>query len=295
MRSNSRWVVAVGALAIFANAHAGIFDEDARREVKELRAELAKKDQETDARLVKLDESIKSLGIIQLLNQIDQLNGEIAKLRGQIEVLSNQNDILTKRQKDFYLDIDTRLRKLEGAPADSAPGISPVSLTSSSAGIPAGVVSAVTTPPQTSVAPAAASAPPQSAAALAAARDQADKVYDVGSNLFKRNDFAAAIRAFQTYMKDYPTGALVSNAQYWIGISYRNLKDYANARSAQETLIRLYPDSPKVPDALLEIANVQGETGDAGSARNTLEDIIARYPASDAATKARTRLAPQRR
>lgn len=284
----------MGALAIFANAHAGIFDEDARREVKELRAELAKKDQETDARIVKLDESIKSLGIIQLLNQIDQLNGEIAKLRGQIEVLSNQNDILTKRQKDFYLDIDTRLRKLEGTPADSSPGISPVSLTSSSAGIPAGASSAVT-PPPISVVPAAASAPPQSAAALAAARDQADKVYDVGSNLFKRNDFAAAIRAFQTYMKDYPTGALVSNAQYWIGISYRNLKDYANARSAQESLIRLYPDSPKVPDALLEIANVQGETGDAGSARNTLEDIIARYPASDAATKARTRLAPARR
>lgn len=286
----------MGALAIFANAHAGIFDEDARREVKELRAELAKKDQETDARLVKLDESIKSLGIIQLLNQIDQLNGEIAKLRGQIEVLSNQNDILTKRQKDFYLDIDTRLRKLEGAPVDGAPGISPASLTSSTVlTSPGAVVGTAPTSPPPAAPAQTTSTPAQSAAALAAARDQADKVYDVGSNLFKRNDFAAAIRAFQTYMKDYPTGALVSNAQYWIGISYRNLKDYANARSAQETLIRLYPDSPKVPDALLEIANVQGETGDAGSARNTLEDIIARYPASDAATKARTRLAPQRR
>jgi hypothetical protein len=37
------------------------------------------------------------------------------------------------------------------------------------------------------------------------------------------------------------------------------------------------------------------EQGDNGSARNTLEDIIARYPGSEAAGKARTRLAALRR
>ena len=37
------------------------------------------------------------------------------------------------------------------------------------------------------------------------------------------------------------------------------------------------------------------EEGDVGSARNTLEDIIARYPGSEAAGKARTRLAALRR
>ena len=43
------------------------------------------------------------------------------------------------------------------------------------------------------------------------------------------------------------------------------------------------------------IAAIQAEQGDNGSARNTLEDIIARFPTSEAAGKARTRLAALRR
>ncbi len=53
--------------------------------------------------------------MLQLLAQIGQLNAELAKLRGQLEVIANQNEQLQKRQKDFYLDIDARLRKLESA------------------------------------------------------------------------------------------------------------------------------------------------------------------------------------
>ena len=270
----------IGASLIVAafslNAAAGIFDEDARREVRDLRAELEKKDRDVDARLLRLDESMKNLGIIQLLNQIEQLNSELAKLRGQNEVLANQNDQLTKRQKDFYLDIDTRLRKLEGLPADSPPA-APISSVVPSAG------------------PAPSTALAVAAPVSAATREQENRAYDVGSNLFKRGDFQAAIRAFQTFMKDFPASPLVSNAQYWIGICYSNLKDYTNARSSQESLLKMFPDSPKAPDALLAIASIQMESSDNGSARNTLEDIIARFPASDAAAKARTRLAQLRR
>jgi tol-pal system protein YbgF len=271
------------------NAAAGIFDEDARREVKELRAELEKRDRDVDGRILKLDESLKNLGIIQLLNQIEQLNAEIAKLRGQIEVLANQNDQLTKRQKDFYLDIDTRLRKLEGLPADTAP----------STAVNQGVSAPVVAPPGgTAISPgpvAGAPTVPPAAPVTAAMREQENRAYDVGSNLFKRGDYLAATRAFQTFMKDFPASGLVPNAQYWIGISYFNLRDYGNARTSQETLLKLYPDSSKVPDAMLAIASVMIESGDNGSARNTLEDIIARFPASDAAGKARTRLAQLRR
>ena len=95
-----QYLISAGLMAFCVNATAGIFDEDARREVKELRAELEKRDRDVDGRIQKLDESLKNLGIIQLLNQIEQLNAEISKLRGQIEVLGNQNDQLTKRQKD---------------------------------------------------------------------------------------------------------------------------------------------------------------------------------------------------
>lgn len=275
--------LALALALVSTGAVAGVFDEDARREVRDLRAEMDRKDRDFDLRLLKLDEQMKNLGIIQLLNQIEQLNAEIAKLRGQSEVLANQNDLLTKRQRDFYLDIDTRLRKLEGLPPDTPPT---TVNQSPGAGPVGGPVAAPSFP---------ASGGTALPAVTAAAREQENRSYDVGSNLFKRGDFQAAIRAFQTFMKDYPASPLVSNAQYWIGICYSNLRDYTNARSSQESLLKLFPDSPKAPDALLAIASIQIESGDHGSARNTLEDIIARFPASDAASKARTRLGQLKR
>ena len=201
------------------------------------------------------------------MNQIEQLNAEIAKLRGQVEVMSNLDEQLTKRQRDFYLDIDTRLRKLEGVPADVVPGAS--------------------------TAPAAATVP--AAPAGVASRAQEERVYDVGANAFKRGDYVAATRAFQTFIKDYPASQLVPNAHYWTGISYFNLRDYGSARATQDVLLKQFPDSAKAPDALLALASIYVEIGDNGSARNALEDVIARYPASEAATKARIRLPPLRR
>lgn len=262
------------ALVVFSlNASAGLFDdEEARRDIKNLRAQIEQQNRDNDARLQRLEESIKNLGIIQLLNQMEQLNAELAKVRGQVEVMSNLDDQLTKRQRDFYLDIDTRLRKLEGLPPE----------------VPAGSLA----PPV--IAPATAS-PSATVAPGVTSRAQEERVYDVGANAFKRGDYVAATRAFQTFIKDYPASQLVSNAHYWIGISYFNLKDYANARTTQDALLRQFPDSAKAPDALLALASIFVETGDNGSARNALEDVIAKYPASEAATKARTRLPPLRR
>lgn len=269
-------------IALSLNVSAGLFDdEEARRDIRSMRAQIEQQNRDNDVRLQKIEESIRNLGIIQLLNQIEQLNAEIAKLRGQVEVMSNLDEQLTKRQRDFYLDIDTRLRKVEGAPADTTTGSSSSTVAPSNAP-PVGLS-------------AAAGASPTSPAQIAAMRAKEDAVYDVGSNAFKRGDYVAATRAFRTYIKDYPTGQLVSNAHYWMGISYFNLKDYASARNTQDTLLKQYPDSSKAPDALLAVASIYTEIGDNGSARNALEDVIARYPASEAASKARARLPALRR
>ena len=343
----SRVALAVIAAALSSvmsfNAAAGLFDdEEARKDIKVLRVQAEQQNRDNDLRMQKLDESIKNIGILQLLNQLEQLNAELARLRGQVEVLTNQNEQLAKRQKDFYLDIDSRLRKLEGvgdappsvnaqptsAPAgivglaapgfntgaglaNAAPALPSVGLPGSPVGLAEGMSNAsnaanaatVTYGIPTSQEPAIQSGPigvaarplssrvtPQSMAPPIYTREQENRAYDVGSNLFRRNDYIGAIRAFETFSKDFPNSQLVANAQYWIGIAYFNLKDFSNARSMQENLLKNYPESSKVPDALLAIASVQQETGDSGSARNTLEDVVARFPGSEAAAKARTRL-----
>jgi tol-pal system protein YbgF len=280
-------LIVAGALATTGlPAYAGLFDdEEARRRIELLRQELAKQGNDNEARIARLEESIRNIGVVELLRTLEELNAEIARLRGQVEVLANESQQVQKRQRDFYLDLDSRLKRLEGAstaPAGPAPG----------AAAPAG-----------SAPPAGAPSPPAAAGdfgpgppKVASREDQAREVkaYDAASNLFRRNDFASAIDAFKAFLKDYPSSQLASNANYWIGISYANMRDYPRALAAQGDLLNRYPQSAKAPDAMLAIAAIQAEQGDNGSARNTLEDIIARYPLSEAAGKARTRLAALR-
>ena len=266
------WILAgaLSATLAAAPARAGLFDDDeARRRIELLRQELMQQGKENEARIARLEESIRNIGVIELVRQLDQLNAEIARLRGQLEVLGNENQQIQKRQRDFYLDLDSRLKRLEGG--SGATGAAPGD---------------ASTNPGTS----AAARPPTK-------EDQGReaRAYDAASNLFRRNDFPSAIEAFRAFLKDYPASPLAANAGYWIGISFANMRDYRNALAAQEDLLARYPQSAKAPDALLAIAAIQTEQGDTGSARNTLEDIIARFPLSEAAGKARTRLAAQRR
>ena len=261
------------ALAAALPARAGLFDDDeARRRIEALRTELAQQGKDHEARIAKLEELIRNIGVVELVRQLEQMNAEIASLRGQLEVLSNENQQVQKRQRDFYLDLDSRLKRLEGGTQGTAAA-----------------------PPPTAPAPEVAAAAPPSRPQTREEQAREVRAYDAASNLFRRNDFAAAIDAFRAFVKDYPQSQLAPNAGYWIGISYANLKDYPRAMAAQQELLTRYPQSSKAPDALLAIAAIQAEQGDSGSARNTLEDIIARYPGSEAAGKARTRLASLRR
>ncbi|MEO8165085.1 MAG: tetratricopeptide repeat protein, partial [Betaproteobacteria bacterium] len=63
------------------------------------------------------------------------------------------------------------------------------------------------------------------------------------------------------------------------------------AIDAQRRLLGIYPESAKVGDALLIIGTAEGILGDSVAARRTFEELIAKYPGSDAADKAKSRLA----
>ena len=277
-------------------ASAGLFDdEEARRRIELIRPELAQQGKDNEARIARLEESIRNIGVVELLRQLEEINAEIARLRGQLEVLANESQQVQKRQRDFYLDLDSRIKRLEspsgadagsGAPAAAVPA--PAAATAAPTSSPAATAPPPARPPDFGPGP-----PPARTGAADPAREM--KAYDAASNLFRRNDFPAAIEAFRGFLRDYPQSQLAANAGYWIGISHANLKDYKAALAAQEDVLARFPQSPKAPDAMLAIAAIHAERGDNGSARNTLEDIIARFPSSEAAGKARTRLAALRR
>ena len=100
------------AAALTLPARAGMFDdEEARARIEALKGE--------HAELVKRVEGINR-NQVDFANQIEAVKAELAKLRGQIEVLTYELEATQKRQKDFYVDLDSRLRKLETAPPPEA-------------------------------------------------------------------------------------------------------------------------------------------------------------------------------
>src|SRR5881275_1335077 len=111
MRRSQRAVL-LGLAMTFAGgaAHAALFDdEEARARVEALRRQVATTQQSVDERLAKIEAEVRDRrAVMDLAGQLEALRGDLSRMRGQIEVLANQLETADKRQKDLYLDIDTR-------------------------------------------------------------------------------------------------------------------------------------------------------------------------------------------
>ncbi len=188
--------------------------------------------------------------LVELAAQIEALRGELARLRGQIELLQNQSETADKRGKDLYVDIDTRLRKLEQTKE-----------------------AAVEKPPAEAGPPAAET-----------------RAYEAALNQFKLGNYPLAISAFQGFLVTYPVSKLAPSAQYWIGNAHFAQRDYKQAIAAQQRVLSAWPDDAKAPDAMLNIASAQDALGDRRGAQRTLEALVAKHPASPAAASAKQRL-----
>ena len=267
-----------------APARAALFDDDeARKRIEATNQRLTQIQKELDDRIAALESQLKSGGLVEIFNQIELLKASTARLLGQFEVLAHEQEETQKRQRDLYVDLDTRLRKLEsGTPPAAADGTPAAPATGSAP-------PAVAPPPMAAAAPPA--APPGARPGASAADGTTEqRAYDAALDLFKSGNYNGAIGAFTSFAKTYPKSPLAPSALYWIGNARYAQRDYRGAIAAQRQLVTTYPDSQKVPDALLNIATAQSELGDTAAARRTLADLVAKYPQSDAASKARQRL-----
>ena len=253
-------------------AHAALFDDDeARKRITATNLRIDQLQKDLEDRVATLERQLKSGALVDLANNVEGLKSDVAKIRGQIEVLTYELAEAQKRQKDLYLDLDSRLRKFESVPAAGAAADAPGS----------GAVAAGGPPAANGEAAAAAGAVPSGVE---------QRAYDNALDQFKRGDYPGAVASFSAFVKSYPRGSLAASAQYWNGNAQFARKDYRAAIAAQRQLLQSYPDSPKVPDAMLNIASAQSELGDNAVARRTLEDLIGKYPQSEAAVKAKQRL-----
>lgn len=245
---------------------------------------LADESQRNETRIAQVESQLGGRAALQLMNQVDALNSELARLRGQVEVLANNVENAQKRQRDMYLDLDTRMRRIEqqdsaGAQKKNEEAVAALEERVKKLEHAAAALAAIPAP-VTAVSP-----------SLPAPSGDPQRAYETALNLYRVADYQGAIAQFEELVRRHPQHALAPNAQYWIGDAYFQLRDYRSSIEAQRRLIALYPDSAKVPDALLNIGSSELGLGEAAAARRSWEDLVARYPNSESAGKARERLA----
>lgn len=234
---------------VAAPVHAGVFDdEEARRQIRELRAETL---QTVETLRQRIDGAVKNQ--LDFANLTESVRADLARLTGQVEVLTHAVESAHKRQQDFYVDLDNRLRKLETAATPPAP------------------------------APAAPSEPkPDPQAEM---RD-----YEAALGHFRTGKFKEAQAAFETFLTTHTKSSLLPNAHYWLGSSLYQQKQYPRAAEAFARVAADWPADAKAPDALLAQGNALVEAKDTKAAIRAWETLVDKYSASPAAESARSRL-----
>lgn len=254
----------------FANpAQAGLFsDDDARKQIDDARKQIQdnrKEIQQLEARLLKQEDKTnqQTRAMLDLQSQIETLNSEIRKLRGQNEELAHGLGEAEKRAKDFYVDLDARLRHFESLEEAAKNEVVPASGISPAANIS-------TDPSDTAF---------------------ENRAFESAYSLFKSGRHANAVKAFHEFLNKYPDSVHVPNAIYWLGAAKFALKDYKGALDFYQKLLEISPATPKAAEALLHIAECQKELKQKTASKKTLKQLIAKYPTSEAAAKAKKLLA----
>ncbi len=217
----------------------------------------------------------KDQGGIGMVNQMQQLQAQVQQLQGQIEELQHHLQELDDKNKAQYIDLDSRLGRLEGGGAGAA-----------ASGAQVGAQASGSTPP------AAAGTPSKAADKAPAAGDAAgaQAAYDVAFKSIRGGDYVKASREFRTFVQQYPDHALAPNAWYWLGESYYATTNYPVALESFQHLLSQFPQSEKAPDALLKVGYSQLELKQDAKARATLASVVSKYPGSKAASLAQERL-----
>ncbi|MDO8958881.1 MAG: tol-pal system protein YbgF [Rhodocyclaceae bacterium] len=225
-------------------AQAGLFDdEEARRQIRELRAEL---NQTSEVLSRRVDAANQNQ--LDFSNQAEALRSSVARLTGQIEVLTNSLDTAHKRQQDFYVDLDNRLRKLETTASATSASTLPAEAkpdpqaemrdyeaalghfrTGKYKEAQTAFETFVTQHPKSALLP--------------------NAHYWLGSSLYQQKQFARSATVFGQVAANWPNDAKTPDALLAQANALTEVKDDKGAIKALETLVEKYPASPAAETA----------------------------------------------
>jgi tol-pal system protein YbgF len=247
--SKSRFACLMLAAWLPLHASAGLLeDDDARKAILDLRAKIEALQHDLNARV---DTKADKNAVLDMLNQHEQTMQEIARLRGQVETLANQLANVQKSQKDYYADLDARVKKLEPQQA-TIDGQSAQVLPSEKQSYDAamdqfksGDYKSATAALQGFV-----KRYPQSAYA-------ANAQYWLGNAYYAQQDYKNAIAAQEVVVSDYNTSPKTPDAMLNIASSYIEMSDEKAARKTLQELVKQFPDSSAAQAAKDRLASLK--------------------------------------
>ncbi|MDB5805169.1 MAG: ygbF [Betaproteobacteria bacterium] len=233
----ARLAAAAAACLFLAPAHAALFgDDEARKGVQDLQTQRA-----ADARRIDdLNSRLENQTRVQVdMNaQLEQLKADMARLRGQIEVLTNDLENAQKRQKDFYVDLDGRLRKVEPPPPPEPGKPAPPPTADEQRAYDSGLNLVKTSNYKSAAETFAQFLRTYPSSQLAPAAQ-----YWLGNSLFALRDFKGAIAAQTRVIELWPQDIKAPDAMLNISSAQAELKDNRAARATLEDLVKRYPTS----------------------------------------------------
>lgn len=237
----SRVAIALPLALTLPQAFAGIFEDDeARKAILELRSKVDTMRREIDAQLNGKSDKASN---VDLLNQNEQLRQEVARLRGQIEVLTNEMTNTQRRQKDFYADLDGRMRKVEPQkvvldgkeasvePAEQKSFDNTQQLFKSGEYKQAGqaLIDFIRRYPDSAYI--------------------ANAQYTLGNAYYAQRDCKSAVASYLVVVKNYAESPKAPEAMLNIASCQTELKEKVLAKRTLENVVKQYPDSPAAQTA----------------------------------------------
>lgn len=239
------------ALCLAAGAaRAGLFDdEEARKDIAALRAQVGTNQKAVEDRLARIETMLQDRSI-ELARLIDELKQELARMRGQFELQANQIETLDRRQKDLYVDLDARLRKLEaGVQVQEKQAASAPDPVAEGKAYEAALNQFKLGNYQASVA-----AFQGFLASYPNSQQLSSAQYWIGNAYYALRDYKTAIAAQQKVLASWPDSAKAPDAMLNIASCQAELGETRAARETLQALVKKHPGTQAADQAKQRLA-----------------------------------------
>ena len=116
------------------------------------------------------------------------------------------------------------------------------------------------------------------------------EAYEAAFGQIKQKKYSDAIQSLSDYLTQYPTGAYVANAHYWLGELYA-ISGASDKAISELTLVTTnFANSDKAPNAMLKLGNMAYDQNNLALAKDWWQKVQKQYSNTSAARVASTRL-----